>query len=240
VLSLTEIADEIGMSKSTVHRLLATLESRRFLLRDSATGKYHLGFLFLEMASQVQKDVNHQWALPYLRRLADECGETVDLAELDGDHVIYLQVIESKQRVKIAAAPGQRLPAFCTASGKVFMANLPEDQVQKILSSGLTRYTENTRVALADLKADMRETRQRGFAISDQEYEKDINAVAAPILASDGYPIAAIAITGPSFRLPLERMLALGQTLQATTALIAREVGLNALSAIVPRNSSWH
>jgi DNA-binding IclR family transcriptional regulator len=240
VLSLTEIADEVGISKSTVHRLLATLECKRFLIRDSVTGKYHLGFQFLEMASQVLEDVDQDWALPYLQHLSDECGETVDLAVLDDDHVIYLQVVESSQRVKIAASVGQRLPAYCTATGKAFLANLPEEQVQNILSSGLTRYTENTLLVLEDLKADLDQTRQRGFAISEQEYEKDINAVAAPILSAEGYPIAAIAIVGPSFRLTRERMLMLGQTIQKVIVSIAREIGLAALSALVPRNNSWH
>jgi IclR family acetate operon transcriptional repressor len=240
VLSLTEIADEVGISKSTVHRLLATLESKRFLIRDSVTGRYHLGFRFLEMASQVLEDVDQKWALPYLQNLTEECGETVDLAVLDDDHVIYLQVVESNQRVKLAATRGQRLPAFCTATGKAFLANLPEEKLQKILSSGLTRYTEKTLLVLEDLKMDLDQTRRRGFAISEQEYEKDINAVAAPILSADGYPIAAIAIAGPSFRLPRERMLALGQTIQKVIVSITREMGLAALSAMVPRNNSWH
>jgi DNA-binding IclR family transcriptional regulator len=239
VLSLTEIAEQVDLSKSTVHRLLATLESKRFLIRDTTNSKYHLGFRFLEMASQMLTDVNQQWALPYLQRLADECSETVDLAVLDDDHVIYLQVVESTQRVKLAAAMGQRLPAFCTATGKAFLANLPEKQVQKILSSGLTRYTENTQLVLADLQADLDETRRRGFAISEQEYEKDINAVAAPILAEDGYPVAAIAVAGPSYRLPHERMLVLGKAIKAVTVSIIREVGLTTLSVMVPRNSSW-
>jgi DNA-binding IclR family transcriptional regulator len=239
VLSLTEISEEVGISKSTVHRLLATLEGKRFLIRSAATGKYHLGFRFLEMASQVLEDVNHQWALPYLQHLAEAYGETVDLAVMDGDHVIYLQVVESKQRVKIAAATGQRLPAFCTASGKAFLAYLPDEQVKTILSAGLTRYTENTFTTLAALSEDLRETCQRGFAISKQEYEKDINAVAAPILAVDGYPIVAIAIAGPSFRLPQERMLELGRAIQSVNERIQREVGLTALSVMVPRDSSW-
>ena len=130
MLSLTEIADHVGISKSTVHRLLATLESKRFLFRNSTTGKYHLGFCFLELTSQAFDDVDQRWSLPYLQHLADECGETVDLAVLDGDHVIYLQVVESNQRVKLAAAMGQRLPAFCTASGKASGIS-PQEQLTR-------------------------------------------------------------------------------------------------------------
>jgi DNA-binding IclR family transcriptional regulator len=236
VLSLTEIADHIGISKSTVHRLLATLESKRFLIKNSTTGKYHLGYCLLEMVSQAFNDVDQRWLLPYLQHLADACGETVDLAVLDDDHVIYLQVIESNQPVKLSAAIGQRLPAFCTASGKAFLAFLPQERVSKILASPLTLFTEKTPLVLENLRVDLDETRLRGFAISEQEYEKDINAVASPILSADGYPIAAIAIAGPSFRLPRERMLSLGRTIQKEIITINREVGLTALSALILRH----
>jgi len=219
---------------------LATLESKRFLKRDEATGLYHLGLRFIEMASPVLQDADLQrWAQPHLERLSAECGETVNLAVLDNTHVIYLQVIEGPQRVKLAATVGQRLPAFCTASGKAFLAYLPDDQVRSILSEGLTKYTENTRVSLADLYEDLRVTRERGFAISEQEYEKDINAVAAPILDAKGCPLAVIAIAGPSFRLLRERMLMLGQSIQAKTDAIAREVGPAGLSVIVSKASDF-
>src|SRR5512145_2022171 len=114
-LSLTQIAEQVGMHKSTIHRLLATLESKRFITRDKTTGMYQLGFRFIELASVMLKDLDVQrWAQPYLQHLSMESGETVDLAVLDGSDVIYLQVVESAQRVKIAAAVGERLPVHCT------------------------------------------------------------------------------------------------------------------------------
>jgi IclR family KDG regulon transcriptional repressor len=238
VLSLTQIAEQVGMHKSTVHRLLATLESRRFVHRDKATGLYRLGFRFIEMASLVLQNADlRRWAQPYLQHLSFECGETIDLAVLDSAHVIYLDVVESPQRVKIAAAVGQRLPAFCTASGKAFMAYLPDDEVRNILDKGLTKYTEHTLLSLADLYEDLRLTRERGFAISEQEFENDIHAVAAPILDASGYPVAVIAIVGPSYRLPRERMLGLGQSIRATTDAIAHDVGLTALTAILSKTA---
>jgi DNA-binding IclR family transcriptional regulator len=173
-----------------------------------------------------------------LQRLGAECGETVDLAVLDNTHVIYLQVIESSQRIKLAATVGQRLPAFCTASGKAFLAYLPDDQVTRILGEGMTPYTENTVVSLADLYQDLRVTRERGFAISEQEYEKDIHAVAAPILGANGYPVAAIAIAGPSFRLSRERMLTLGHLSRATADAIAQDMGMAALSMLIAKTAT--
>lgn len=238
VLSLTRIAQEVGIPKSTVHRLMTTLEGSRFVSRDKATGMYSLGFRFIEMASVVLQHMDIQrWVQPYLQRLADECGETVDLAILDGAHVVYLQVIECLHRVKLAAAVGQRLPAFCTASGKAFLAYLPAEQVRQILDQELPRYTAYTTVALPEVYQDLRAIRERGFALSEQEYEADVHAVAAPIIAGSGIPVAVIAIVGPSFRLPRERMLVLGQSIGAATEAIVREIGPVALSTIVSRTA---
>jgi IclR family KDG regulon transcriptional repressor len=237
IRSLTQIAEHVRMSKSTVHRLLATLESKRFIDRDKITGLYRLGFRLVEMASLVDKNLQ-QWAQPYLQHLSAETGETVDMSVLDGTSVIYLQVIDSPQRVKIAAAVGQRLPAFCTASGRAIIAYLPDEQAGKIIGEGLVKYTDSTPVAIADVYEDLRRTREQGFSISEQEYEKDINAVAAPILDTDGHPIAAIAVVGPSYRLPRERMLILGQSVRATTDTISREVGHAALSTIAGKKAN--
>jgi DNA-binding IclR family transcriptional regulator len=224
------------MHKSTIHRLLATLESKRFITRDKTTGIYQLGFLFIEFSSIMLKglDVQH-WALPYLQELSLKSGETVDLAILNFDHVVYLQVVESLQRIKIAAAVGEQLPAFCTATGKAFLAYLPEEHVRLILAQGMTKYTEQTMVSPEDLFKNLRETRERGFATSQQEYEKDINAVAAPIRDADGFPTAVIAVVGPSYRMSQARMLELGKIIQKTAEAIADAVGLSALPVIFPK-----
>lgn len=237
--SLTQIAEQAGMHKSTVLRLLTSLENKHFVSRDKATAMYQLGFRFIELASIMLRNIDiQQWAQPYLQRLSTESGETVDLAVLDGNQVVYLKVVESTQRVKIAAAVGERLPVFCTATGKAFLAYLPEEQMCAILERELTPFTENTLACVSDLYADLRATRERGFAISEQEYEKDINAVAAPILNADGCPVAVVAIVGPSFRLTRERMLVLGHSIRATTAAIADEVGLAPLLAIIPNTAT--
>ena len=239
VLSLTRIAEQVHLPKSTVHRHLITLENRHFLSRNENTGMYHLGLRFIEMAALVLRDSDFQrWTHAHLQRLADATGETVDLAVLDGAHVVDLQVIESPQRVKIAAAIGQRLPAYCTASGKAFLAFLPGDRVDELLGQNLVRYTEFTRVDQAAIHADLEQTRVRGYAISEQEYEKDINVVAAPILDAVGYPVAAVAVAGPSFRLPPERMKKLGESILQTTAAIVSEGGITALSALISNSAT--
>jgi IclR family transcriptional regulator, KDG regulon repressor len=234
--SLTQIADSVGMSKTTVHRLLTSLENKRFITRDKPTGMYRLGFRFIEMAALVMQDLDlHRWALPYLKQLSSEYGETVDLSILDGSHVMYLEVIESSQRVKIAAAVGQNLPAYFTASGKALLAFMPEDQVQKILNDNLKEHNVLTTISIPDIISDLRETAKLGYAISEQEYEQDINAVAAPIFDADHRPIASIAIVGPSFRLSKARLPELGESIKKLAQVISKEIGLVALSALVSK-----
>lgn len=235
-LSLTQIAERVGIHKSTAHRLLATLESKRFVNRHPSDGTYHLALRFIEMASVVLQDVDLQrWARPYLQELVTECGETVDLCVLDGRHVVYLDVVDSSRRVKIAAAVGQRLPVACTASGKAFLAYLPEAQVRAILQHGFHKYTDHTLLTWEALAQDLRQTRERGFAVSEQEFEVEINAVAAPILDAAGLPVAAVAVVGPTYRLPRPRMLEIGERVCQVTQGMAREVGMNAISEIVSR-----
>lgn len=234
--SLTQIAESVHMSKTTVHRLLTTLEIKRFITRDKLTGLYRLGFRFIEMAALVLQDVElHRWAYPYLQRLSAEFGETIDLSILDGSHVIYLEVIESSQRVKLAAAVGQRLPAIFTASGKALLAYLPEDQIKKIISENIAESRNHTDTPVFEMLADLKATAERGYAIAEQEYEDAINAVAAPIFGAERYPIASVAIVGPSFRLTKDRLPNLGESLCKITREISNEVGVAALSAIITK-----
>jgi IclR family transcriptional regulator, KDG regulon repressor len=239
VRSLTQIAESVHMSKTTVHRLLMTLESKRFITRDKNTSLYRLGLRFIEMASIVLQDVElHRWAHPYLHRLSEQYGETVDLSILDGSQVMYLEVIESPRRVKLAAAVGQRLPAYFTASGKAMLAYMDEDQVRKIITDNVAQYSDSSSVAISDALADLRQTAERGYAVAEQEYEKDINAVAAPIFDTERHPIASIAIVGPSFRLTKDRLPDLGESIRSMAEVISKEVGLVALSAIVTKTRS--
>ena len=224
------------MSKTTVHRLLTTLEIKRFISRDKDTGMYRLGLRIIEMASLVLQNMElRRWVLPYLKKLSEQYGETVDLSVLDGSHVIYLEVIESPQRVKLAAAMGQRLPAYFTASGKALLAFAPEDQVEKILSENITEHNGEAGLTITKALEDLGIISERGYAISEQEYEDHINAVAAPIFDADRSAVASIAIVGPSFRLSNERLPELGEAIRKIADEISREVSMTALSAIVAK-----
>jgi DNA-binding IclR family transcriptional regulator len=225
-LTMTQISERVGINKSTVHRLLATLEARRFVDRNPVTGIYKPGIRLLQMSFlTLEHNDLHRLAAPFLQNLCDQHRENVNLAVLDDTDVIYLDVIEGSQRVKLAAAPGERLPAFCTASGKAILAFLPEDVVKSILERGMPKRTPTTMITPEDFFKDIRQIREQGFAISLQEFEEGINAVAAPIC---NHPIASISIAGPAYRLTEERMLEIGPHLIAVANKIAIEVEMAA------------
>lgn len=226
-LTMTQIADQIGINKSTVHRLLATLEGKRFVERDPVTGMYRLGIRSLQMAYlTLEYNDLRRLAAPFMQKLCQEHRENVNLAVLDGADVIYIDIVESPQRVKLAAAIGQRLPAFCTASGKAILAYMPEDKILRILELGMPRYTNNTILSPDAYLENMQKSHERGFAISDQEYEDGINAVAAPIFISGDQPVGSISIAGPSFRFSRERMMEIGGMIVSTAQEITQELQL--------------
>lgn len=221
-LTMSQISELVGINKSTVHRMLSTLERKRFVDRDLTTGIYRPGLRLLQMAAlAMEQNSLRRAAAPFLQDLCNRYRENVNLALLDGADVVYVDVIEGSQRVKLAAVPGQRLPAFCTASGKAILAFLSEDRIQQILEHGMPQYTQTTLTSKERFFEDIRVIRGRGFAISEQEFEDGINAIAAPIC---NQPIASISIAGPTYRLTKDRMLEMGSDLLATAKNIALEV----------------
>jgi len=226
-LTMTQISELVGLNKSTVHRLLATLERKRFVERDPETGVYRLGIRLVQMAFLTMEHNDlRRLAAPFLHSLCDQYHENVNLTVLDDTDVVYVDVIESSQRVKLAASPGQRLPAFCTASGKAILAFVPEENVKSILERGMARYTQNTILSQKAFFENIEEARERGFALSEQEFEEGINAIAAPIFNSKSKPIASVSVAGPAYRLTRERMLEIGPDLVAAANNIARDVEL--------------
>jgi DNA-binding IclR family transcriptional regulator len=225
-LSMTQISELVGINKSTIHRILATLERKRFVERDPDTGVYRPGIRLLQYAFlTLEHNDLRRLASPFLHKLCNQYQENANLTILDDTFVVYLDVVESPQRVKLAAVPGQRLPAFCTASGKAILAFLPIDQLNRILERGMPRYTQNTISSKQAFLEEMLHARQLGFAISLQEFEEGINAVAAPIISNKDNVIASISIAGPAYRLTRERMNQIGPDLASQIKDFSHEIG---------------
>jgi IclR family KDG regulon transcriptional repressor len=199
-LSLTEISIKVALHKSTVHRLLASLEGKGFILRDNATEKYRLGFRLWELsANLIQSDDMGVVLLPEMERLRDQVGETVSLYVRDGNERVRVQAVQSNQAIRRVAPVGARMPLYVGASSKVLLA-FAEEAVQErvLLAAGLEREA---------FLLMLNETRRLGYATSIEEREPGAAALSAPIFSRAGKLAASLAVSGPANRLTQEKML---------------------------------
>ncbi|HZG55186.1 IclR family transcriptional regulator [Paenibacillus sp.] len=203
-LGMTEIAEKVGLHKSTVHRLLASLEGKGFLVRDAATEKYSLGFRVWELSAQLsgQSDDPGTLLLPEMERLRDLVGETISLYIREGNERIRIQAVQSRQAIRRVAPVGARLPLYVGASSKVLLA-FAEERVRDGLMSGPGWPATVNRAAFL---RGLEDIRALGYATSVEEREPGAAAVSAPIFAGAGRLAAAIAVSGPSNRLHLDKM----------------------------------
>jgi len=200
---LTEIAGRIGLHKSTVHRLLATLEDRGFVTRDEATEKYRLGLRILELSANLSRSDDISVALlPEMERLRDQLSETISIYVRDRTERVRIQAVQSTQAIRRVAAVGARLPLFVGASSKVLLA-FAEPGVRGLVMS------DPAWPAVLDPHAygkQLDEIASLGYATSYEEREPGAAAVAAPIFNRAGKLVAALSVSGPSNRLTPERM----------------------------------
>ncbi len=203
-LGLTEIADKVGLHKSTVHRLLASLEGKGFLIRDAATEKYRLGFRVWELSAQLagQTDDPGTLLLSEMERLRDAVGETISLYLREGNERIRIQAVQSHQAIRRVAPLGARLPLYVGASSKVLLAFADDEVRDRVMQDESWPASIHNGSFLGQL-ADIR---RLGYATSIEEREPGAAAVAAPIFGTSGKLVAALAVSGPSNRLDLAMM----------------------------------
>ncbi|MGH2350593.1 MAG: IclR family transcriptional regulator [Chloroflexota bacterium] len=226
-LSLGELAAVLPIHRTSTLRLVQTLERRGFLARDPADGRYRLGPALYELGglALTRLDVR-TLARPALELLAAETGETVQLVVRDGADILVVDGIESAHRVKVGAGRGERRPLHATASGKCFLAALPDAELQAVLQAApLTPVTPLTIVQPDALLADLQAIRTRGYAVNLEESEAGARFVAAPITGPDGAVLAALALGAPADRLPRPRLKALGERLHALTQEVSQQLG---------------
>ena len=204
-LSLTEIAGRIGLHKSTVHRLLASLEVKGFVIRDPQTEKYRLGYRVWELSANLSRtDDPAQLLLPEMERLRDELGETISLNVRDGKERIRIQVVQSNQAIRRVAHVGVRLPLYVGASSKVLLAYIDEAEMERLIQDDPEWFAHMNQSAFLD---QLSAIRQQGYATSMEEREPGAASVAAPIFDLSGKFVAALSVSGPSSRLTLDKMV---------------------------------
>jgi DNA-binding IclR family transcriptional regulator len=199
---VTEIAAELDVHKSTVSRLLGTLEARGLVEQSSNRGRYRLGFGVVQLAAGAAK--KHDLSVisrPVCHDLAEKVGETVNVAVKDENSVVSIDQVIGSSTVTTMNWVGQRTPMHATSAGKVFLAHLTPAELDRNLAEGLERFTEHTIVAATALKEQLETVRHQGYAHTLEEHEIGLAAVAAPIRALDGDVIAALTVSGPKYRI---------------------------------------
>ncbi|SHK15861.1 transcriptional regulator, IclR family [Pseudonocardia thermophila] len=224
---VTEVAAEIAVHKSTAFRLLGALENRGLVEQSAQRGKYRLGFGLIPLAGAVTDnlDVTRQ-GRAVCAELAAEVGETVNVAVLQEHWAVNVDQARGPSTVATHNWIGKLTPLHCTASGKVLLAAVgPAQRSALLAASGVPRHTPRTIVDRARLEAELARVVQRGCATAVEEYEVGLNALAAPVLDRSGEVIAAVSVSGPSYRLDERRLEACLEPLLAATKEISRRMG---------------
>ena len=224
---VTDVATELGVHKSTAFRLQTALEDRGLVEQDRDRGKYRLGFGILRLAGAVsgRMDIN-RYGRPVCERLARELGETVNIAVVHAHYAVNVDQVQGPAAISAYNWVGQLTPLHATSSGKVLLANLDRAHREKLLAdAGLPRFTRATITSPTRLEKELTAARERGFAMTTEEYEKGLNAVAAPIRDFYGQVVAAVSASGPAYRLTRERMGEVAPTLIAGADEISHFLG---------------
>lgn len=225
-LSLADIATRLDLPKSTAHNLLQTLLSRG-LVEKVDGDHYALGTTLISLTQAVRVNVElRDRAAPVLRELADVCRESVLLAILDGNYLLYVYAIESPSRLLGRTAVGDRVPLHCTAIGKSILAHLPIQDVEAIIIAvGMPPSTEATITDLPTLLKDLELIRQRGYSLDCQEHEASTFCIGAPIFDASGRIIAACSISGTDPEIILTRLETISQRVMQGANDISRLMG---------------
>ena len=203
-LSLAEISRLTGLHKSTTFGLVSTLEANGMLEQDQVTGRYRLGLSLFRLGNRVDTDIK-QIAAPYLDRLAELSGETINFAVRDGDCVVYIDKRESTHTLRIAPDYGRRRAMYNVATGKAILAMLPQETITAILQrTDFRPLTPNTPMSPEAIMNQLRDVRLLGYATNRQELEIDRVGIAAPVCDFTGRPVAAVSVCGPISRMTEE------------------------------------
>lgn len=228
--SLTDLSEKVKLSSSTTFRILSNLYYHNYVERDEQSGAYKLGLACLELARAYSESNDLRLtALPELEALRDDTKETVHLAVLDRNQVVYLDKLPGLHAIGIMSSQiGRRAPAYCTGLGKVLLAHQPDRQSirEYFEKRGLYRFTDATIQSVDELMVELDEIKQRGYAFDLGEHELEVRCVAAPIFDINGRAVAAISISGPSSRLdPLERNQEIIDKTVRTARMISAKLG---------------
>lgn len=231
VLGIADIADELGMSRSTTHRYVITLVALGFL-EQGASRKYRLGLRVTDLGMSALNSTGlREHARPYLEELRKRTSYTTSLAVLDGQEILFVERAPSYRRgqnsVDLNLRPGSRLPAYCTSMGKILLAYLPDAEQRELLGNmTLTRRGPNSITSKKALRTELDNVHEEGMAVSDEELAEGLNSISVPVRNESREVVAAVSMSAPSSMISLEELVdALGPHLVSTADNISARLG---------------
>ncbi|MGY3608259.1 MULTISPECIES: IclR family transcriptional regulator [unclassified Bradyrhizobium] len=224
---LSDLAIRTGLSTSTVHRLLATLESRRFVQFDRTESKWHVGARSFTVGATFARRRNFTaQAVPYLRKLRDLTRETANLAVVDDEFIVVLTRMESREIMRSLTKVGGRVAMVASGVGKAVLATYSDEDVSAIIRHhGMPRLTEKTITRPSDLFRELERVRRQGYAVDDEEACMGLRCIAAVVYNDCSEPLAAISVSGMTSRLTDDRLAGLGQTVREVAAELTVALG---------------
>lgn len=223
---VSEIAKAVGLHKATTYRIVTTLLSYGYLERAEDGQRYRLGMALASLGfiALRRTDVRRE-AMPIMTDLAARLNETCDLSVYNRGEVYFIEVVQGSRALTVAAAVGRSLPVHATASGKVLLAHLADAESEAVLEGSLVAHTPRTITRPAELRRQLDVVRAQGFAFDDEELEPGVRAVSAPVRDREGNVIAALSVTCPTSRLPLDRVPAIAAEARQAADAISRRLG---------------
>lgn len=228
-IGIIELADKVGLNKTTVHRLLATLMEKGYVQQNQETSQYRLTPKLLMFGESIlnQMDIV-AIAKPYLKTLSEETGETVHLVSLEGSQAVYIDKIESQNSIRMYSYIGKHIPLYSTAVGKVFLAHsksLDFDHWYAAEKDTLRPLTPNTIISEDSLRAAVNEAKKQNFAVDDEENEFNVYCISVPIFNHLHDAKYAISVSSPKFRISGRDLDAFIQLIKNTAAEISKQLG---------------
>ncbi len=227
--SLQEISEASGIPKSTAHRLLNEMREYGFIAKSAETKRYSLGVAFIQIGLGMLENLDiKKVAAPYLDQLNSETLETVHLAMLSDDKIIYIDKRESRQAIRMYSYIGKSAPAYCTGVGKALVSfQEPEIRDRLIGKMEFARFTKTTITTPEEMLKAIGTIRNAGFAVDNEEHEDNIICIAAPIFSHRNVAVASLSITTMTYRISLDELLKYKDTLLSVCRKISGKLGWN-------------
>jgi DNA-binding IclR family transcriptional regulator len=226
LIGVNEIARRVGLHKSTVSRIIATLEEATLVEREPSSGRFRVGVGVIALAGPLLANLDvRRVARPFLEELTAATGETTALTVWSENEAIGVEQVASPKRVKHTVPLGTRYREHASSTVRVFLAEAPEEEVRRFMERGLVRYTERTVVDPEEYLEGLERVRKDGYAVNDGETSPEEVGIAAPVLNHRDATVAAVLLSAPRYRIPPERLQELGERVKRTAAEISVRLG---------------